>query len=96
MKGIARVTDKTSTHTCGGTLHEFTLIVQGSDNVFLNDKNISREGDLVICEDVLGVGSNSVYINGKSVSRLNDKTTSHEGACTESRIITASDNCFVG
>jgi uncharacterized Zn-binding protein involved in type VI secretion len=96
MKAIARITDKTSPHTCGDSLHEFTEIVQGSDNVFLNGKNIAREGDLVICEDTLATGSNSVYINGKSVSRLNDKTTSHEGACTESRIITASDNCFVG
>lgn len=95
MFGVARIGDKTSTHTCGDSVHEFTEITQGSENVFLNNRNIAREGDLIICGDTLAVGSNNVYINGKSLSRLNDKTTSHNGSCTESRIITASENCFV-
>lgn len=95
MPGIARQGDFTTTHSCGGSTHIINFIVDGSSNVFVNGKNTAFEGSLIICGDTLGVGSNNVYINGKSVSRLNDKTTFHNGVCSESIIITASDNCFV-
>jgi len=94
MPGIARLGDKTSDHQCDDP-HLNTVIIDGSSNVFVNGKNTAFQGCLVFCGDTLGVGSNNVYINGKSVSRLNDLTTFHNGACTESRIITGSNNCFV-
>lgn len=95
MGGLVRVGDKTSVHNCSDTPHLDNTIMDGSPNTFLNGKNIALQGSIVSCGDILGVGSNNVYINGKSSSRLNDLTTFHNGSCSESRIITSSDNCFV-
>ena len=95
MIGVARYGDSILTHSCGGSPHENVTITQGSDNVYLNNKEVAREGDLCICEDTLGGGSNNVFINNKSVARLNDPTTFHNGACSFAKITSASTNVFV-
>ena len=54
--------------------------LEGSDNVFVNGKGMSRVGDAwethcctIICHDgILEEGSETVFINGKAVGRIGD------------------------
>ena len=54
--------------------------LEGSDNVFVNGKGMSRVGDAwethcctIICHDSIGVqGSEKVFINGRAAMRIGD------------------------
>lgn len=89
MPTIARINDKTTPHNFNDSSHADNKITSGSNDVYLNNRNVARENDNVSCGDVLAIGSNNVFVNNRSVARINDLTKLHNA-----KIITASENVF--
>ena len=95
-KGATRIGDKDQTHDC-----ETPTRAEGSDNVFVNGKAWSRQGDDNTtheygddCDEShsrpISTGSSSVFVNGKGGGRIGDKVSS----CTS--VAEGSDNVFIG
>ena len=78
-----------SSHWCplfdGNKPHLGGQVIEGSTNVFVEQKPICRQGDRVLCNSPsinhAGTGSFSVFANNKPVARLGDSTT-HQGKIT--------------
>jgi len=89
MKPAARVDD---THKCDK--HGGEKIIEGSPNVFTNNKPAARQGDHAKCKTgekaVIKSGSSSVMINGKPAARQDDPTD-HDG-----KITSGSSNVKIG
>lgn len=70
-------------HTCPH--HNGGPLVQGSPNVFVNGKNLSRVADQLQCgssTDAVAQGSPTVFVNNMPAARLGDPTT-HGGTIVE-------------
>ena len=61
--GIVRVGDVYAVHSNGKNSHSGNLI-QGSPNVFIENKAVGRIGDAISCGGVVLTGSPNVNING--------------------------------
>lgn len=95
MPAVTRIGDADVTHCSGMTR------AQGSSNVFINGKGISRVGDLNTVHLLPGspcpshsapiaAGSSSVFVNGKGVGRVGDPIS----GCTS--VAQGSSNVFAG
>ena len=77
-------------HTCpasdGSKPHVGGPTLQGSSNVFVQNKMVCRIGDQAQCNspsiDIINSGSSSVFINGKGAARKQDQTA-HGGVINE-------------
>jgi len=90
MKPAARVDDEHECHKHGGN-----KIIEGSPNVFINNKSAARVGDHAACKITgektkIKSGSSSVMINGKPAARQDD-STDHNG-----KITSGSSNVMIG
>lgn len=89
MKPAARIDD---THHCDK--HGGEKIIEGSPNVFINNKPAARKGDHAKCKTgektVIELGSSSVMLNGKPAARQDD-STDHDG-----KITSGSGNVMIG
>ena len=94
-KAVTRIGDRDVTH-CSTPLRAV-----GSDNVFVNNIKVSRQGDNNTVHLLPGLpcpshqrpiatGSTSVFANGKGVGRIGDSVS----ACTS--VAQGSDNVFAG
>jgi len=101
MPGVTRVNDLTiGVGSHGGKCcpHTITGVVMiGSPDVFSNDLNNGRIGDIAIHDcphcpiGILLTGSSDVYANGIPFSRLGDQVNE---VCGSGTVITASSDVF--
>lgn len=74
--------------------HVGGLILEGSPNVYIEQKKTAREGDSLQCQspilDKIQKGSNAVFINRKAAARMGDMTE-HGGQLT-----TSAKSVFIG
>lgn len=82
-KGVVRLGDY-----CTEALPHFCI--DGSNNVFVNDKPICRKGDSFTEGKILTQGSNSVFVNGLGVARTGGMVS------CGFKVINGSENVFAG
>lgn len=77
-------------HTCpqfdGNKPHNGGVAIEGSPDVFIENKPACRQGDKLQCAspsiNSVQLGSSSVFINNKGAARMGD-TTAHGGKITQ-------------
>ena len=62
-RGVHRYGDHWKTHCCGPICHD-GVASSGSENVFVNSKQVCRVGDEISCGGSMCEGSPNVFING--------------------------------
>ena len=70
-----------------------TSYATGSPNVFTNNENTVRIGDVTYCGDPASSGSGNVFANNIPVHRLGDATAGH-GSWVPNAAATGSSNVF--
>ncbi|MGL9779717.1 MAG: PAAR domain-containing protein [Wolbachia sp.] len=80
-KGIVRLGDY-----CGEAIPHFCI--SGSNNVFVNDFPVCRQGDSFTEGKVMAQGSKTVFANGHGIGRVGDSVS------CGSKVISGSENVF--